>query len=127
MLPLASNAPIPEYLNSTCIICMVLQIFTWRPCKTRATRSIKPWGWEVWDPCSAAFTPVAVPTASPGPPITETAAPRRATSDRGAVSGSQCRDDHRITSLLVEMRVTVVMHREFSNLHTQGANERSTG
>lgn len=39
--------------------------------------SIKQWGWVAWDPCSVACTRAAVPTASHGPPITETAALRR--------------------------------------------------
>jgi hypothetical protein len=70
----------------------LLQISTWRPSRTKATHSTKPWGWAGWVPCSAVFTLAAVRTASPGPPITETAALRRAPSDPGAVSGLRRRD-----------------------------------
>lgn len=72
---------------------LCFQISTWRPCRTRATPSIKPWGWEAWGRCSAASTPAAAPTASPGPPTTETAAPPRPpASDRSAVFGPRWRD-----------------------------------
>lgn len=58
-------------------VCIMFQISTWRPSRTKATHSTKPWGWGAWDRCSAVSTPAGVPTASPGPPITETAALHR--------------------------------------------------
>lgn len=51
----------------------MLQISTWRRYKTKVMHSIKPWGWEEWDPCNAVCTLVVAHTASPGPHITETA------------------------------------------------------
>ncbi|KAJ3666431.1 hypothetical protein Zmor_001873 [Zophobas morio] len=66
---------------------LMFQISTWRPSRTKATHSTKPWGWEAWALCSAVYMLAAAPTASPGPPTTETAALRRATSDLRAVSG----------------------------------------
>lgn len=53
---------------------MVLQISTWRLCRTKVTRSTKPWVWGEWDLCNAVCMLAAVPTASPGPPTTGTAA-----------------------------------------------------
>lgn len=55
----------------------MLQISTWRRYKTKAMLFIKPWGWEEWVPCNVASMLAAVLTASPGPPITETADLRR--------------------------------------------------
>lgn len=62
-----------QLVKSVSVYGSMLQISTWRRCKTKAMHSIKPWGWEEWAPCNAVCTLVAARTASPGPLITETA------------------------------------------------------
>lgn len=95
---------IPIECNAIYTSFLMLQIFIWRPCKTRATLSIKPWGWEAWGPCSAAFMHAAALTASLGPHIMETAALHKVLSEARAVFGSRCRDESRIELTLSETR-----------------------
>lgn len=97
----------------------MLQIFIWRPCKTRATHSTKPWGWEAWGPCNVACMLAAAPTASPGPHITETADLRKVWSEIRAVFGPRCRDESPLPELALCKQMPVgqaCVHRDASRV-----------